>query len=118
MSDEDNRSDEQDRAEALDPDMIDPELHDIPPDQPLGVDDPTVDDRVTDDIEARRRREMPDHIRPPRPLVQPWEEEDEALLDDEADLVAEALVDARDPESDPAPPPAEEAALHLEDEEE
>lgn len=50
------------------------------------------------------------------PLIQPRVDEDEARLDDEKDLVAEAEPGERYREADGAPPAAEEAALHLEGE--
>lgn len=110
--------DEQDRAEALDEDVHDA---DFPPDQPQGVDDPTQDDRVEDDVATRRLREEPDFgeratSAADEPLIRPLSSEDEARLDDEKDLVAEADPGERDREADGSPPPAEEAALHVEGE--
>ncbi len=105
--------DEQDQAEALDADQHDA---DYPPEAPMGVDDPTQDDRVEDSISERAEREEPEGPDGgQRPVIQPYVDEDEALLDDEDELVAEAMEDAADLESDGSPPPAEEAALHLEE---
>lgn len=111
-------ADEQEKAEALDADMHDA---DFPPDRPQGVDDPTQDDRVEDDVATRELREEPDFVDRTTsaedvPLIQPLVGEDEALLDDEKDLVADAEPGERDPEADGSPPAAEEAALHLEQE--
>lgn len=106
-------ADEQDQAEALDADVRDA---DYPPEEPMGVDDPTQDDRVEDSITERARREEPEGPDgDDRPVIQPYVDEDEARLDEEDELVAEAMEDAADLESDGAPPPAEEAALHLEE---
>jgi hypothetical protein len=108
-------ADEQDKAEAVDADVLDDEF---PPDDPQGVDDPTQDDRVEDDVVTRDLREEPDFVEreeaaDDRPLIQPYVDERDAILDVEKDLVAEAEP-GRDPEADGAPPAAEEAALHLE----
>jgi hypothetical protein len=110
-------ADEQDKAEALDEDQHDA---DFPPDQPQGVDDPTQDDRVEDDVATRALREEPDFIEreesaADRPLVQPYVDEGESVLDTEKDLVAEAELGGQDREADGAPPAAEEAALHIEE---
>lgn len=105
-------ADEQDRAEALDEDTHDT---DFPPDSPMGVNDPTQDDRVEDSVESREARRATGRDEAERSVVQPYVDEDEALLDDEAELIAEALVDERDPDADGAPASAEEAALHLEE---
>ena len=106
-------ADEQDRAEALDADKIDGEY---PPDDPLGVDGWGV----TGDEQAQREslaerfgREEPVQPDAERPVIQPYAESEEDLLDDEAQLVADAEIDARDPEADGMPEPAEEAALRL-----
>lgn len=122
-------ADEQDKAEALDDDKHDA---DFPPDQPQGVDDPTQDDRVEDDVATRALREEPDFgerttSAADEPLIQPLVGEDEARVDDEKDLVAEAEpaqhnlaaespATGRDTESDGAPPAAEEVAMHVEPE--
>ncbi len=101
-----------------------------PPERPLGVEDPTDDDLVTDSVASRARRELPDfddatgprtsaiaaaariddldEARPPLRLVGDGDEGPEDLFDDEKDLVARAVV------SDPEDLSAEEAALHLE----
>ena len=110
-------ADEQDQAEQLDEDKHSPEF---PPDEPLGVDDPTRDDRIEDDYETRDARHEPlpadrDLAEDERPLVQPFVSAEQAAIDDETDLVAEAMIDERGPYSDAAAPAAEEVALHLED---
>jgi hypothetical protein len=105
-------ADEQDRAEALDEDTHDT---DFPPEEPMGVDDPTQDDRVEDSVESREARRDTEPDRERRSVVQPYVDEDEAVLDDEAELIGEAIVDERDADADSAPAAAEEAAVHLED---
>lgn len=114
--------DEQDRAEALDDETHDT---DFPPERSMGVDDPTQDDRVEDSVatrDLREEREVSAEEGAPDPgersVIQPYVSEEELLLDEEAELVADAAIDERDPDADGAPPAAEEAALHLEEEEE
>ncbi|HLT15219.1 MAG TPA: hypothetical protein VK007_00835 [Acidimicrobiales bacterium] len=121
--------DPQDRAEALDADKIGAEY---PPVEPMGVDEAEVTphgEATSESFEERdaRYRAGGDDD---RPLVQPYHEADEDLLDDEAQAVADA--EEGDPrarqttseadgggaaavEADPVPPAAEEAALHVED---
>ncbi|MGV3760028.1 MAG: hypothetical protein ACO1PW_10885 [Actinomycetota bacterium] len=106
-------SDPQERAEALDADKIDA---DYPPEEPLGVDQAEVTplgERTDESFEERdaRHQVAPDDE---RPVVQPYHEADEDILDEEAQAVAEAEEGPQDPESDPVPAPAEEAALHVE----
>lgn len=99
---------EQQVAEEIDPDEIgdDPEGNlDFPPDEPVGVDDPTRDDRVTDSIRERADREVPEdepgrELEGGQRLVAPNDVE----ADDEATAIATA-VDASDLS-------AEEAAVH------
>lgn len=112
-------ADEQDRAEVLDEDTHDT---DFPPEQLMGVDDPTRDDRVGDSVATRDRREEPEvspadlDVEAEPPVIQPYVSEDDALFDDESELVADATIGAQDPDADSAPAAAEEAALHLEGE--
>jgi hypothetical protein len=106
-------SDEQDRAEALDADEVG---EGYPPDEPLGVDQAEVTplgERTSESFEERdaRHEVVPDDE---RPVIRPYHEAEEDVLDDEAQVVADAEVGGRDPESDDVPAPAEEAALHLE----
>lgn len=121
--------DPQDRAEALDADEIGGEY---PPEEPMGVDEAEVTpqgEATSESFEERDARHRADDGAD-RPLVQPYHEADEDLLDDEAQAVADA--EEGDPragqvtteadgggaaaaEDDPAPPAAEEAALHIED---
>jgi len=106
-------SDPQDRAEALDADKIDP---DYPPEEPLGADEAEVTPRGERTDESFEERDARHQVGPDgdRPVVRPYHEADEDLLDDEPQAVADAEEGASDPESDPVPAPAEEAALHLE----
>jgi hypothetical protein len=103
-------ADEQDQAEALDDDKL---TGDYPPDNPLGVDDPTRDDRITDSVEDRVRREDPDGDRVANLTLADLDEG--ARPDDEKDLVATAVGDEDDPlANDRVPPAPEEAAVHTE----
>lgn len=106
-------SDPQDRAEALDADKMD---LDYPPEEPLGVDEPEVTPRGERTDESFEERDARHQVaaEDERPVVRPYHEAGEDLLDEEAQAVAEAEEGPGDPESDPAPAPAEEAALHLE----
>jgi hypothetical protein len=136
-------SDPQDVAEALDDDKVGAEF---PPEEPLGVDDYGVteaEQRWDEPLEERVDREEPDPLvealegrdardraRPgpeDRVEVQPFVHEGDAVLDDEKDAVAEAVVGGTgdDPTgevtdrtatgSERAPAAAEEAAMHIED---
>ena len=105
--------DPQSIAEGLDPDEIgDDPSGDLsyPPDRPLGVNDPTRDDRVEDSVASRSAREEPDFGEPG------YEPDDDALrlvapndvlADDESEAVALGIVP--DDEADLS---AEEAAVH------
>ena len=123
-------ADAQDRAEVLDDDVLGDEF---PPDEPLAVDDYGVtggESRHPEPLDERVRRDEPDvpaRDRDAAPLVQPVVDEDEAVYDGEKDLVADAVIDA-DAEApgsrtvnetalaaDRVPPPAEEVAMHLDD---
>lgn len=106
-------SDPQDRAEALDADKVDA---DYPPEEPLGVDEDEVTPRGERTDESFEERDARHQVAPDeeRPVVRPYHDAEEDLLDDEAQAVADAEEGARDPESDPVPDPAEEAALHVE----
>ena len=105
-------SDDQQRtAEGLDPDEIGDDPTDnlsYPPDEPLGVDDPTQDDRVEDSVASRAEREVPDFGESADPmdegtrLVAP----NDVLADDEASAVADSI------EVDTDDLTAEEAAIH------
>jgi hypothetical protein len=106
--------DEQDRAEALDDDAHDEAF---PPERPLGIEDPTRDDRIEDSLAVRTLREERPEAAEARPVIQPYVDEADAVLDEESELIADATIDERDPEADAMPAPAEEAALHLEAEE-
>lgn len=123
-------ADEQRKAEALDDDHIGEEY---PPDEPLGVEDygtTGAEQRIPEPLDERVLRDEPDVLPGEQPLVVPTVDEDEARLDTEKDLVAEAAVHDVDTPEDPsgetgdrtataadrAPAPAEEAAMHLEPE--
>lgn len=108
-------SDPQDRAEATDADKLAAEY---PPDEPVGVDEAEVTPVGEATSESFEERDARQELGPgdQRPVVQPYHEPEEDLLDEEAQAVAEAEVGSRDPDSDSAPPPAEEAAVHVEDE--
>jgi len=114
--------DEQDVAEALDSDamggsLTDEELIDYPPDRPLGVEDddvtPVGEDRA-DTIEERAAREEPDAVASELNTGrEPLDDDDDhgiRLVADERDTIA-ALVEDR-----PADASAEEAAVHVVDE--
>jgi hypothetical protein len=107
-------SDPQDRAEALDGDKL-PDAY--PPDEPMGVDEPEVTplgEATSESFEERdeRTEREPDTD---DEVVQPYSEVSEDVLDAEAQAVAEANPEDRDPASDSAPPAAEEAAMHIEE---
>lgn len=107
-------ADEQDRAEALDDDKIDPEF---PPDEPLGADSRGVtaaEEALPESLAERVGREQAEEgIDAERPVVRPYAEPEEDLLDEEGQLVADAEIGDADPEADGMPEPAEEAALRL-----
>jgi hypothetical protein len=129
--------DDQDQAEALDDDNLDP--GDFPPDHSLGLGELAANDVIAadayapDSVEGRRWREEPDFDREP-----PSGSERESVVgllepdlvegaDVEADLIADeaepdddaggvVLSDASDSRDDPGNRPAEEAAVHIETE--
>jgi len=108
-----SQGDEQDRAERLDADQVDPEF---PPDEPAGVDEhgiTPVEEVIPESFQERSAREAPPVEDAERPVVQPYSESGEDLLDEEGELVADAEIDSRDPEADAMPEAAEEAALRL-----
>ena len=125
-----------DRSEAVDADKLSDEY---PPDELLGSDDYGItgaEQRYDEPLDERVRREQPEATeadgadgRSER-VVQPVYEDGP---DEEADLVAEAVEDpdvrdrppdddvtgdetTRDVATERVPPPAEEVALHVEDE--
>lgn|GEM_PF-4942336 len=105
--------DAQARAEALDDDKLDAEF---PPDEPLGVNErgvTAIEEDAPESFAERSAREASPQPDEDRPVVQPYSEAGEDLLDEEAELVADAEIDGRAPEADGMPEPAEEAALHL-----
>lgn len=119
----------QDQSEALDADKIGPEF---PLDEPVGVHEREVTPLGDATRESFEERDARHEVEPAehRPLVQPYQEAGADILDDEAQAVADAEVTSdvpgqstseayggggRNPEGDTAPPPAEEAALHIED---
>jgi hypothetical protein len=77
--------DEQDQAEAYDDDKLDDDVDEpvehlvYPPDRPVGVNDPTADDLISDSVTSRHDRERPDPI--------------EHLGDDETDASPGAVAD-------------------------
>ena len=110
-------ADEQDQAEALDEDELGD--GDFPPENPLGVDDPTRDDHVVDTMEQRLHREEPEAEvagEPEVTLVAPDEGQGPDL---EKDAVADEEPAGEAPEdqlaNEQVPPPAEEAAIHIEE---
>jgi hypothetical protein len=110
--DQDSR-DGQDRAEALDDSKVDTEF---PPEEPLGVDKPgvtAIEEQADETFAERTDRAVVEDPEVTAPVVQPYHDAQEDVVDDEAELVAEAEVDGRDPEADGVPEPAEEAALRL-----
>jgi hypothetical protein len=103
-------ADQQDRAEALDDDKLGGEY---PPDNPIGVDDPTRDDQIRDSFEDRGLREDPDGERVGNLTLADLDRG--ASPDEEKDLVADAVEPEGDPlPNDRVPPPPEEAAVHTE----
>jgi hypothetical protein len=108
---EGNVDDDQQGAEALDPDEIgdDPSGDlEYPPERSVGVTDPTQDDRVTDSYADRTRREEAGWLAggDPEQIGRLLAVGD--LLDDgESDAVADASED-----DDPDDLSAEEAAMH------
>lgn len=107
-------SDAQDRAEALDGDKIPDEY---PPEEPWGVDEPEVTPvgEATNESFEERDERTGDEQDAGRELVQPYSEESEDIIDLEAQAVAQENAEERDPQSDGAPPAAEEAAMHIEE---
>lgn len=109
-------SDPQDIAEALDTDKVGDV--DFPPEEPLGVDEDEVTprgERTDESFAERDARYESETVAADEPVIQPYQGPDQDLEDTEKDAVAEAEIDARDPDADRAPAQAEEAALHLED---
>jgi hypothetical protein len=114
-------ADEQSRAEVLDDDNIGAEF---PPDRPLGVDDRTADNAVVDSVAERADREVPENTDTAEPPVMvPIVDESDQYYDGEKDLVAEVEErptgdgsESSSIASDRVPVPAEEAAIHLTDE--
>lgn len=105
--------DPQDQAEALDDDKLGGAL---PPEEPLGVDEPEVTplgEATSESFEQRDARHQVAAEGQP-PVVQPYQGPEEDVLDDEAQAVAAAAIGTTDHEADGVPPAAEEAALHLE----
>src|SRR5690349_19770446 len=103
-------ADDQDRAEALDDDKLG---GDFPPDNPMGVDDPTRDDRVTDSFEDRGLREDADGERVANLTLADLDRG--AGPDEEKDLVGDAVGDEDDRlANDRTPAAPEEAAVHTE----
>jgi hypothetical protein len=103
-------ADEQDKAEALDDDKLG---GDFPPDNPVGVDDPTQDDKIRDSFEDRGLREDPDGERVGNLTLTDLDRG--AGPDEEKDLVADTAGDETDPlANDRVPVAPEEAAVHTE----
>lgn len=106
-------ADEQDQAESLDETAVGEQY---PPDRPMGMDEPEVTpvgEETDESFEERTARLAPPVEDAERPVVQPYSESVEDLLDEESQLVSDAEIDGRDPEADGMPEPAEEAALRL-----
>ena len=112
--------DEQDRAEHLDEDEL---AGDFPPERPLGVEDygtTPQEERVPEPLYERVKREEPDFgergaagraVDPERRMVLDTENLDAPLAEDDrisGDETAREFATERE-----APPPAEEAALHI-----
>jgi hypothetical protein len=103
-------ADDQDRAEALDDDKLGGTY---PPDDPMGVDDPTRDDQVRDSFEDRGLREDPDGERVANLTLADLDRG--AGPDEEKDLVADTVGGEDEPlANDRVPPAPEEAAVHTE----
>ena len=103
-------ADEQDQAEALDDDKLGGEY---PPDNPMGVDDPTNDDRVRDSFQDRGLRMDPDGERVGNLTIDDLDRG--ASPDEEEDLVGDQVREEEDPLANERTPVApEEAALHTE----
>jgi hypothetical protein len=108
-------ADDQDRAEALDDDKL---TRDYPPEEPWGVDEAEVTPEgewAQESFEERTERHTNDGVDDDRPVVVPYSEANEDLVDDEAQLVADAEEGDHNPESETAPAAAEEAAVHITD---
>ncbi|HEX7444514.1 MAG TPA: hypothetical protein VF320_11540 [Acidimicrobiales bacterium] len=127
--------DDQDQAEALDDDNLDP--GDFPPDHSLGIrelaakDVTAADAYAPDSVEERGWREEPDFDQQPlsyserrsvegliEPELEDGQDVEEHLVAEEAepddDAGGAVLSDASDSRADVGGQPAEEAALHLE----
>jgi hypothetical protein len=103
-------ADEQDQAEALDDDKLG---GDYPPENPLGVDDPTRDDRIRDSFEDRGLREDPDGERVRNLTLTDLDQG--AGPDEEKDLVGDQVGGEDDPlANDRTPVAPEESAVHTE----
>ncbi|MDP1819390.1 MAG: hypothetical protein Q8K58_05775 [Acidimicrobiales bacterium] len=90
-------SDPQDVAEALDMDKLGGEF---PPDEPLGVEDGTADDSITESFEGRESRLVP---------------EDEPVISTRSEPLDGGNRVSPQDEDAQVPAPAEEATLHLEE---
>ena len=109
-------TDAQDRAEALDDDKIDT---DFPPDEPQGVDEAevTADGEWERETFEERTTRLDTGDTADQPVVQPYVDPSQDVLDDEAQAVAEAEPDHGNEYElvgDDVPDAAEEAALHIE----
>ena len=108
-------SDNRDDAEFLDGAALGEEVGDerlpgtenFPPDRPWGVEDPTRDDDVDDDMETRDRRMDHDRPHPARSFSLVADGSSEGLMNDESQEIAFA-VDATEGDLSP-----EEGALHI-----
>jgi hypothetical protein len=110
-------TDAQDRAEALDGDQV---PDDYPPDEPWGVDEPEVTaegEWAKESFEERTER-TDDGGDEQRPVIQPYADPRDDVLDVESQAVADAEPRRGDEYELPGhgvPAPAEEAALHIEE---
>ncbi|HEY9556758.1 MAG TPA: hypothetical protein VIR58_08485 [Acidimicrobiales bacterium] len=124
-------SDAQDQAESLDDDKTSAEY---PPDEPWGVDEPEVTQEgewAQESFEERTERMAEPDPDDGRPVVQPYVDPSQDIVDDEAQAVAEAEPASPDEDDlvaaaesgdrtasltgEDVPAPAEEAALHIEE---
>lgn len=125
MSDHQNQVYEQDQAEDLDEDKLGDV--DYPPEQPVGVDDPTQDSKVTDSITEREQREQPEAA--PGTAMPAGAQDPEAVVlvepdegarpDVEKDVVGDdakpGVPGSNELANDSVPPPAEEDAVHVDE---
>ncbi len=117
---------EPDPIEDLDEDNLD-DLE-YPPEQPLGVEDPTVDSKVRDSITEREQRSIPEAAPGTALPAQPPEPEPIVLVAPDQgfgpDLEDAEVADRADPgvpgsdrlANEEVPPPAEETAVHIAEE--